>query len=371
MEQPLVTVITVVYNIVENGRKDFLLQNFESVHNQTYKNIEHLVIDGASTDGTIDLLKQYEKKGWIRFISEPDQGPYDAMNKGIFLTKSEYVIILNSDDLFYDENVVKIQMMELLRTNADYAFGDTVFVDIQGRENKLIHPFDSSLFFQKGDNMHLFWRSIPFNHEGCIMKKNIMKKVGYFDNQSIYGVSTDFKLEIDFILNDFKYVYIPYNFIYFRMGGVSSNVYSVENILEYFYSKFYPLKGSEKNFYTSMSLYPTRYFIFCLRNFMKQLHLKNFDYDKFCSALENQLKITRENILNVEDSQNSINSCVADYKKYYFLGLPIMKVKKDARGSKHYKLFNFLPIFKIKNDAKGGKTYKLFSFLPLWRVKSK
>lgn len=58
-------------------------------------------------------------------------------------------------------------------------------------------------------------------------------------------------------------------------------------------------------------------------------------------------------------------------KKYYFFGVPVMKVKTDARESKHYKLFNFLPIFKIKNDAKGGKTYKLFSFLPLWRVKSK
>lgn len=68
MEKTKVTVITVCYNIIKNKRLNFLIQNFQSVNNQSYKNIEHLVIDGASTDGTVEVLKEYEKKGWIKYI---------------------------------------------------------------------------------------------------------------------------------------------------------------------------------------------------------------------------------------------------------------------------------------------------------------
>ena len=92
---PKVTVVTATYNLIKDGREKFFRQCVESIHNQTYKNIEHLVIDGASKDGTIDLIKEYADKGWIKYVSEPDKGMCDAMNKGIKIATGEYVAILN------------------------------------------------------------------------------------------------------------------------------------------------------------------------------------------------------------------------------------------------------------------------------------
>ena len=109
MKKPKVTVITATYNLIKNGREKSFRQCVESVHHQTYKNIEHLIIDGASTDGTLELIAEYEKKGWLRCVSEPDKGMADAMNKGIQKASGEYVIILISDD-YYILDAIEVSM---------------------------------------------------------------------------------------------------------------------------------------------------------------------------------------------------------------------------------------------------------------------
>ena len=96
MNTPLVTVVTVCLNVIQTGRKEMFLQCVESVRRQTYPRIEHLIIDGASTDGTIPLLQSLN----LSFFSEKDTGIYDAMNKGIARGKGEYVLFLNTDDFF-------------------------------------------------------------------------------------------------------------------------------------------------------------------------------------------------------------------------------------------------------------------------------
>lgn len=123
-KQPKVTVVTPTFNLIEGGREKFFQQCIESVHNQTYQNIEHLIIDGASTDGTLELLQKYEKKGWIKCYSEPDEGMCDAMNKGIRKASGEYVAILNSDD-FYTKNAIELSVKALLENNADYSYATT------------------------------------------------------------------------------------------------------------------------------------------------------------------------------------------------------------------------------------------------------
>ena len=90
---PLVTVITITFNIKKAGREKFFRQCIESVHKQHYKNIEHIIIDGASKDGTASILDEYFKKGWIRYIRESDEGVYDAMNKGIAMAKGKYITL--------------------------------------------------------------------------------------------------------------------------------------------------------------------------------------------------------------------------------------------------------------------------------------
>lgn len=371
MEQlPKVTVITVTRNIISEGRKDFLIQNFESVHSQTYPNIEHWVADGSSTDGTIDLLEEYAQKGYIKYFSQIDNGPYDAMNKAIKKINGEYIVLLHSDDYLYDENVIEIQMNYLQMTKSDYVTGDTILLDTNGKEvvyHGIASRYDNNLKMINGNNEHTFWIEIPFNHEGIIMKKNVFEKVGYFDNQEIYGPSTDFKFEIDLILKDLRHTYVPYNFLYFRLGGVSSKEDTkFYNILKYFYSKFYFVKINDIKEYDLLRQYPNKLFVHGLKSYLTSLNLKNFNYKKCFDFLDMMLskneegKFFQKNNLMLSITNKRI------YTYYRLLGLPLIKIKQDKHGHKHYKLFGLISILKIKINKRNQKIYKLFSLLPIF-----
>ncbi len=95
MANVLVTVVTITYNLIKSGREKYVRQCIECVHNQTYQNIEHIIIDGASSDGTLEIFKDYP---WLKVFSEPDKGIYDAMNKGVAKASGKYIVFLNSDD---------------------------------------------------------------------------------------------------------------------------------------------------------------------------------------------------------------------------------------------------------------------------------
>ena len=114
---PLVSVLTVVRN-----RKETLQRTIRSVLSQTYPNIEYVIVDGASTDGTLEVIRQFDDK-IDRWISEPDRGASDAMNKAISLAQGEYVSWLSSDDWF-DSDFIEIAVGALLSSGADFVFGD-------------------------------------------------------------------------------------------------------------------------------------------------------------------------------------------------------------------------------------------------------
>ena len=103
-EEFLVSIITPVYNC-----EDFISSTIECVLKQTYKDYEYLIVDGKSKDNTLDIIKEYEPKfkGRLKWISEKDKGLYDAMNKGIKLSTGDVIGILNSDDIFASDNVLK------------------------------------------------------------------------------------------------------------------------------------------------------------------------------------------------------------------------------------------------------------------------
>ena len=123
-EKPLITVVTVVYNGAES-----LEQTITSVINQTYDNIEYIIIDGASSDSTLDIIKKYEDK-IDYWQSEPDKGIYDAMNKGISLSSGEWINFMNSGDCFFDHDVIeKISKYSINNPIYDIIYGDVVKKD--------------------------------------------------------------------------------------------------------------------------------------------------------------------------------------------------------------------------------------------------
>ena len=121
MFQPKLTVITIVYNNVHDIERTVL-----SVLNQSYENIEYLLIDGASNDGTLEILKQYE--GRIgKLVSERDKGIYDAMNKGLSLATGDYVLFMNSGDEIYSSDTV--EKIFATQPDADIYYGETEMFD--------------------------------------------------------------------------------------------------------------------------------------------------------------------------------------------------------------------------------------------------
>ena len=130
MNNPKISVVTVVYNsaaLIENTVK--------SIINQSYSHIEYIVVDGGSTDGTIDILNRY-KKNISTLISEPDRGIYDAMNKGISLASGDFVVFINSGDKFSSPDILEKIFFNPDAAQADVIYGDT---DITDSDGNIIH----------------------------------------------------------------------------------------------------------------------------------------------------------------------------------------------------------------------------------------
>jgi len=144
---PLVSIITTVFN-----GKETIEETIKSVLGQSYPNIEYIVTDGGSTDGTLEIIKVHRDK-ISKFISEKDQGIYDGMNKGIKMAAGEIIGILNSDDVYASDNVIEMVVRKIEDNNVDVCWGDLVYVD-KNDLNKIIRYWKSFDYkegkFQKG-----------------------------------------------------------------------------------------------------------------------------------------------------------------------------------------------------------------------------
>ena len=125
--RPLISVVTITYNA-----SDTLPITMESVKEQTFKDFEHIVIDGASTDDTIAIARKMGTP-LLRIVSEPDHGLYDAMNKGIKFSRGRYLLFLNSGDKFHAQDTLQAYAEAIERKNPDIIYGDTDIVDIEGK----------------------------------------------------------------------------------------------------------------------------------------------------------------------------------------------------------------------------------------------
>lgn len=207
-----VSIITATYNSEKT-----IGDTIESVLNQSYSDIEYIVIDGASKDGTIDIVKSMEPQfaGRLHWISEPDNGIYDAMNKGISMASGDVIGILNSDDFYTSSEVVKKIVKELEEPAIDAVYGDIHFVK-EPQLNKCVRYYSSKAFCRW--KMRLGFMPA---HPSFYCRREIYERYGTFDCS--FKIAADFEnlLRLIFV-HRINTKYIPLDCVTMRAGGAST-----------------------------------------------------------------------------------------------------------------------------------------------------
>jgi glycosyltransferase involved in cell wall biosynthesis len=204
-----ISIITVVFN-----SEHTIEQTIQSVLSQSYKNIEYIIVDAFSTDGTIKIVEKYRDQ-LAQIISEPDNGFYDGLNKGIELATGEVIGILNADDRFVNNEIVH-QIAEQFITNKslDSLIGDIAF---SNSENKISRYYSGAKF-----TLNSFkWGFMP-PHPSFYCKRELFNKLGLYNPK--YKIAGDFELMLRFIWkHKITYKYIPLLMVYMRKGGKSTS----------------------------------------------------------------------------------------------------------------------------------------------------
>jgi glycosyltransferase involved in cell wall biosynthesis len=198
--KPLVSIITVAYNA-----ELFIEKTIKSVLSQTYSPIEYIIIDGGSTDNTVDIIKEYSDR-IAYWCSEKDNGISDAFNKGLSKATGDIIGIINADD-WYKNDTLEIVVNNF--GSADIVYGD---LQLWKREKKD--------FIQKG-NHSLLAREMTVNHPTVFIKKSCYEKLGNFREE--YKCAMDYDLMLRFYTNNCVFKYIPFVLSNMRLEGISDN----------------------------------------------------------------------------------------------------------------------------------------------------
>lgn len=202
---PLVTVVTVVFNNAST-----IDETIRSVLYQTYDNVEYIIIDGGSDDGTREIIKTYD--GVIDYwVSEPDNGIYDAMNKGISLASGQYINFLNADDHYLHSGVLEKIVGSFRRTGSQIIFGDALMLSKQSGAGHIRHS--------NVNNYYYLFRGIPqqvFFYDAAVFK------AGIFDDSFVIAADLDFYLS-KVTDKTVKTTHVNWPVIVFNTGATSSN----------------------------------------------------------------------------------------------------------------------------------------------------
>jgi len=206
---PLLSVVTVTFNA-----GPIVLEALRSVQEQDYRRIEHIVVDGGSTDGSVDLIRSRLRPG-DTLISEPDEGIYDAMNKGIRMAQGEVVALLNADDRYAHKGVASRFMSAFAEHPVDAVLGDVAFF----REDpaKVVRIYNSGRFRPS----RIAWGLMPA-HPAMVLRRTAYERLGLY--RTDYEIAADF----EFVARAFgkariPYLHIPEVFVKMAVGGVSTS----------------------------------------------------------------------------------------------------------------------------------------------------
>ncbi|MCM1324669.1 MAG: glycosyltransferase [Acetobacter sp.] len=289
------SIITICYNI-----KDEIERTCKSIVSQTNQNFEWIVVDGGSTDGTVDILNKYKDKMTV-FISEPDKGIYNAMNKGIKHAKGEYLNFMNGGDSFAASDVVEKFLDFEATSAADVIYGNMNY--IKNEKDEKILKYDQII------DPYFFYNN-TLNHQSTFIKRELFDKYGLYNEE--YKIAADWEKFVVYTKKRCRFEYMENVVANFYEGGISSTAKE-------------KLKNERKQIYHSL---------------FSPVEIQEFERRKL-----HKYKILLFGIIpfilleNVEEGKKI--TCKL------FNIIPLYKIKRKQYKSIHY-LFNFLPLFKIK-----------------------
>lgn len=208
-----ISIITSCYNRVSTIRGAI-----ESVLAQDYPDIEYIIVDGASTDGSVEVIRDaiegHEDR--VKFISEPDHGMYEAINKGIRMATGDYIGLVHSDDFLYSSHTISDIVKRLKETHADFLYGDGLFVNPENTD-KVVRKWIGGTY--------RLWKVrhgwLPL-HPTCYIRREVMEKLGGYDES--YMIAADTDLLVRYLLdNHVKTDYLKKYIVRMRMGGMSTD----------------------------------------------------------------------------------------------------------------------------------------------------
>ncbi len=228
----IISVITVCYN--ENHRK--IQKTFDSILGQSYNSVEFIVVDGGSNEYTLNAIRFWSSK-INKFVSEPDKGIFDAMNKGIKLATGEWICFMNVGDSFYNNEALS-NLMRVDHHNADILYGDVYKLDF-GLINSPAKP-NSYTFYDSG-----------ICHQAILSRKSVFERIGDFDlSTKLYG-------DADWVMRAFisgiSLLYIPEIVCFYEGGGVTSDNINLEKERQIYLEKYF--NSRQRIFYKVRSIY--------------------------------------------------------------------------------------------------------------------
>lgn len=205
-----ISIITSCYN-----RAATIREAIESVLAQDYPDIEYIVVDGASTDGSLEIIREYEGR-IARIVSEPDHGMYEAINKGIRLATGDIIGLLHSDDFFYDNHVLSRVVERMEQTGAEFLYGNGLFVDGKNTDH-VIRVWKSGKYHP----WKVWYGWLPL-HTTCYISRETMEGRGLYNEN--YKIAADTDLLVRYLKDgDIRATYLDGYTVRMRMGGLSTS----------------------------------------------------------------------------------------------------------------------------------------------------
>lgn len=263
---PHVTVVTVCFNILKAGRRELLTKNLDSVQAQKGVVLEHLIVDGASTDGTPEFLEAYQNANHeMRILSKADSGIYDAMNRGIALARGKYVVFLNSDDHYHDENGLAASMKAMEESGSSFSFAPILAEKTNGMLRRR----------RPQQRLHKAFLYNVICHQSMMFRKDDLFSMGGYD--LAYRIASDYDLMMRLIASGHKGCFVDHPFVTFLEGGFAmqnkkQNMNEKARITRNFHREAFGLDLSEEEclYLVRKCKYPRR----LLSVYVRSQHLK-------------------------------------------------------------------------------------------------